>query len=139
MNTELKSAWYSVVLVSIATILSLVVGATRGWPVGFAPLALLGFLGLTPVLFRGKTGTADCDERDVEVVRKASLLGGVCSYLAFVLGGMAIWFIHYFKGESSVSIHFLPGLVAAGWIVLCFVRSVFIISQYTPKALGADE
>lgn len=139
MNTDLKSAWFSAVIVSLAAILSLVVGLTCGWPVGFTPLALLGVLGFAPFLFRPKDGTWDCDERDLDVMRKASLVAGSSSYLAFVLGCMGIWAVHHFNGQTVVSIHFLPGVVAFGWIVFALVRSIFIISQYTPTALGSHE
>ena len=137
MNSELKSAWFSVVIVSVAALSSLVVGVMHGWPVAFAPLALLGFLGLTPMLFGN--GAGDCDERDVDVARKASLMGGSSSYVAFVFGCMTVWVVHHFRGDEAISIHFLPGLVAFGWIVFALVRSVFIISQYTPRALGSNE
>ncbi|MGB0582194.1 MAG: hypothetical protein ACPGVU_21070 [Limisphaerales bacterium] len=138
MNPELKCAWYTVIVVGTATILSVAVGMTVGWSVALAPAGLLGLLGFTPVLFR-KRKPADCDERDLEVIRQASIVGGACSYLAFVLGGMLIWTIHFSKGLSSVNIHILPGLVFGGAIVLYLARSLFIMSQYTPHAIGGDE
>ena len=52
---------------------------------------------------------------------------------------MVIWSVHFSQGLSSVNIHILPGLVFGGGVVLYLARSVFIISQYTPKAFGGDE
>jgi len=139
MNIEIKSAWFTVGVMAITLVSCLVLATMVGFPSAFGALGLLGFLGLTPILFRKKAGTIDCDERDVAVAKKATLVGGICSYLSVVLGGMLIWLIHYLKGEQLVSIHWMPSLVVLAAIVLYFTRSVFIISQYTPKALGSDE
>ncbi len=140
MNIELKSAWYTVMVIAMALLGCLLVGALRGAGPAVAPLGLLGFLGLTPVLFRKGRGTIGCDERDLDIAKKATLVGGICSYLAVVIGGMSVWFVQYFfKGESVISIHLLPLLAAVAAIVLYLARSIFIICQYTRKALGADE
>lgn len=139
MNTELKSAWYTVVVVAMAVIGCLIMGAYTNTMAAFAPLGLMGLLGLTPILFRKRDGKVDLDERDLEVVEKASIVGGVCSYLAFVIGGMALWGIHYYRGESQMNVHLIPLLIFGGAIVLYLSRSIFIISQYSGKALGIDE
>ncbi len=139
MNSELKSAWFTLVIVSTALVSCLVMGAKTGFPAAFAPLGLMGLLGFIPVLFGKAKGKSNCDERDVGIAQKASLIGGMSSYLTFVLGGMAIWFVHFYQGQEQVSTDWVPGLVIAGAIVLYLARSAFIISQYTPKALGSDE
>jgi hypothetical protein len=139
MNIELKSAWYTVVVIAVALVACLLVAALMGAGPAFGPLGLLGLLGLTPVLFRKRKGMVDCDERDLEVAKKATLVGGVWSYLAVVVGGMSIWFVQYFRGEAQISVHLLPLLVGVAAMVLYLARSIFIISQYSRKALGIDE
>jgi hypothetical protein len=139
MNIELKSAWYTVVVVGTALVSCLIMGAMSGFPAAFAPLSSLGLLGILPLLFGRKNGCSGCDERDVAIVRKATLIGGMCSYMAVVVGGMLIWFIQFSRGSEYVTIHALPGLVVVAAIVLFLARSVFIISQYTPKSLGSNE
>jgi len=138
MNTELKSAWYTVVVVVIALLGCLLMSAYTRTMAAFAPLGLLGLLGFTPILFRKQDGKIDLDERDLEVVQKASTVGGVCSYLAFVVGGMLLWGVHFYRGESQMNVHLIPLLIFGGAIVLYLSRSVFIISQYSGKALGID-
>ena len=139
MNIELKSAWYTVMIITGTLIICLIFGVVFGFPRAFGALGLLGFLGLTPILFRPKKGSVACDERDAHVAKKATLVGGICSYLSVVLGGMILWFDFYRRGEELISIHWLPALVVVAAIVLYFTRSVFIISQYTSSALGSNE
>ena len=139
MNIELKNAWFTVGLIATTLIVCLVLGTMIGYPPAFGALGLLGFLGLTPLLFRSEGGRFECDERDVAVSKKATLVAGICSYLAVVLGGMVVWLIQYLRGVQLISIHWIPGLVVVAALVLYLARSVFIISQYTPKALGSDE
>lgn len=139
MNIELKTAWFTVSVIALTLVCCLILGAIVGFPPAFGALGLLGVLGLTPLLFRRKSESIDCDERDAAISRKATLVGGICSYLSVVLGGMMVWLIQYLKGELVISIHWMPALVGVAALVLYTARSVFIISQYTPKALGSDE
>jgi hypothetical protein len=139
MNIELKSAWYSVVVIGLALIGCVATAVMMGIQSAFAPLGLLGLLGFTPLLFRKRKGVIDFDERDLAIAKSATVVGGVCSYLAVVLGAMTIWIVQYFKGEELISVHLLPLLVAAAMMVLYLARSVFIISQYSERALGTNE
>ena len=139
MNSGLKSAWYTVAVVTVAVIGCLLMAMYVKNMAAFAPLGVLGFLGFTPILFRKRKGKIDLDERDLEVVEKASIVGGAFSYLAFVIGGMLIWGVHFYRGESQMNVHLIPLLVVVGALVLYLARSIFIISQYSGKALGIDE
>ena len=139
MNIELKMAWLNVFVISLALALSIVIGFFIGYPQAFGAFGLLGFLGITHFLCKKNSGSSACDERDLAVAKKASLVAGMFSYVAVVLGGMLIWFFHYFNGKELISVHCLPGLVTLAAVVLLLTRSLFIISQYSSKALGSNE
>ena len=139
MNIELKLAWLNVFVISLTLALFVVIGLSVGYLQAFGAFGLLGFLGLTPFLYRKNSDASACDERDLAVAKKASLVAGMFSYAAVVLGGMLIWFFHYFNGKEFISVHYLPGLVTLAAVVLLLIRSLFIISQYSSKALGSNE
>jgi hypothetical protein len=139
MNNELKSAWFTLVVISVALLACLVVGIMFGLGPAFAPLGMLGLLGFTPLIFRRRKGELGCDERDIDVAKKATLVGTMISYLSIVLGGMGIWFVQFYRGVEMISINVLPLLVMTAAITLMLGRSLFIIAQYSRKALGSDE
>lgn len=138
MNVELKSAWFTVGVAALSFICCILLAVLIGFPRAFGALGFFGLIGLSPLLYR-KNGTIACDERDSAIAKKASLIAGVCSYQTFVLGSMGVWFFQFYRGERLISIHCLPALVCAAAVVLLLVRSTYIISQYTPNALGENE
>lgn len=130
MNAEEKSAWF-VVGVSVAALVTfLILLPIFGFKVALGSFGIFGFAGLTPLFFRKQPGKVASDERDRIIVRKAAVVGGMCSYLVFVAGCMAAWFIKMFRGEATIDIEVLPLLVFCGGIVLWLVRSIALLVLY---------
>ena len=127
MNAEQKRAW-------------LAVGSGIGCVVGYLVLlpflgpygatgafAVMGVNGLAPLIGRGE----QADERDRSINRRATLLGGMASYLAFVLGCMGTWFVAFlWRGDAQVSVHLLAAITFLGAIVLCVVRGIVVLVLY---------
>lgn len=127
MNAEQKRAW-------------LAVGSGIACVVGY--LALLPFLGpygatgavgvfgvngLAPLIGRGE----QADERDRSIGRRATVVGGMASYLAFVLGCSGTWFVAFlWQGDAQVSVHLMGAIAFLGAIVLIVVRGVAVLVLY---------
>jgi hypothetical protein len=132
MSVEEKRAWFvlGVFAVAVATFLVLipVVGARVAW----GALGLFGFAGLTPLLFRkrGSPEEVTFDERDQVIVERATLAGGVLSYVWFVLACMVPWFVYMFRGYKTISIHTLPFVVVCGAIAFYVTRAATIVVLY---------
>ena len=130
MNAELKAAWYSVLVIGCTVLCWAIMQAAVGFPKSMAAFALMGFLGLAPALFPRATGGASLDERDVAIVRRATLVGAMASYLVVVVMAMIVWAAAFFRGKHMVDLHWLGALVWTAGITLWFVRALCIISQY---------
>ena len=95
----------------------------------FGAVGFAGFLG------RGEKP----DERDISIVRKATIIGFAASYLIFVLGLMSVWFAYFlFHGRSQVSMHVLPAIVFLGGMTLWLVRAVAVLVGYRCYAEADD-
>ena len=131
MNSEQKRAWFVVGVFAVVLAGVLVVVPFAGWG-AFGVTGLLGFWGLTPLLFRKKRypGQVATDERDRMILEKATLGGGMTSYLWFVLACMVLWFIHMYQGKKTISIHVLPFIVLGGAAALMVVRAVATLILY---------
>jgi len=135
MNAEQKRAWLAVVSAIFCLagygLLLPSVGAFRA----FAVFALFAVNGFSPLIGRREKS----DERDATISRKATLAGGMASYLTFVAGLMAIWGVAYLGyGQEQVSVDLLPMLAILGMIVLFSVRSLVILILYGRHLEGTD-
>lgn len=141
MSMEQKRAWFvlGVFAVAVATFLVLIpiVSASVAW----GALGLFGFAGLTPLLFRktGSPGEVTLDERDQVIVERATLAGGVLSYVWFVLACMVPWFVYMFRGYKTISIHTLPIVVICGAIAFMVARAATIVVLYSLGRSHAEE
>ena len=124
MNAEQKRAW-----LGVATMIACVVGYLVLLPF-FGPAVAFAFSGING--FAGLIGRREqTDERDRNIVRRATLVGGMASYLALVIGCMGTWFVVFvFRGEGQVWVHALPTISILGAIVLIFTRSVAVLLLY---------
>jgi len=127
MNAEQKRAWFTLGVVGVACLGFVVVGLAIRFSVAWGALGVLGLSGFTPLIGRGERG----DERDHNIGQRASLIGGMASYLVFVLGCMGVWFIEFaWRGQSQVSVHVLSAITMGGYITFKVVRSLAILVLY---------
>jgi hypothetical protein len=55
---------------------------------GFGFIGIMGFVGLTPILFRKDKDKVQCDERDLMIHRKATIAAYAIFWLLFVAAAM---------------------------------------------------
>ena len=127
MNAEQKRAWLAVGSGIGCVVGYLVLLPFLGPYAATAAFAVIGVNGLAPLIGRGQ----QADERDCSILRRATLLGGMASYLAFVLGCMGTWFVTFlWQGHAQVSVHLMGAITFLGGIVLCVVRGVAVLVLY---------
>ena len=110
MVPEQKRAWFLLAVVAVALLVGVALIPLAG--VGaWGGLGILGLVGFTPLLFRKKRGPGEVavDERDKMILEKATLRGGMTSYLWFVLACMFAVRMHVPEQEgdlhSSAALH----------------------------------
>lgn len=108
-------------------VLTAVVGMPRALA-GLGLLAILGLMGLSPVLFRGKRNQVGFDERDELINYRAVLVAYSVFWPLFTAACMVPWFIIGFRG--SVPVWFLPVMLGGVGVTLTLVHSVVILVQY---------
>ena len=141
MVPEQKRAWFTLAVIALAAAVFAALIPAVGVKPATGAFGLCGLLGLTPLLFRKQRDPSEValDERDVNILRKATLLGGMSSYLAFVIACMTVWFVRMIQGEQTLSIHVLPAIVGCGAIVLLLVRAIATLALYgRGEARGQD-
>ena len=129
MNAEQKRAWFWI-------------GSGIACVVGY--IALVPFVGPLLATAALGVGVINCfaflifpgwkekpDERDKTISRNATLVGGMASYVAFVLGCMGVWFAAFaWQGLRMVSVHTLGAITAFGADVFFFARSLAVLRLY---------
>ncbi len=127
MTAEQKRAWLVVGSVIACVVGYLVLLPFLGPHGATAAFAVIGVNGLAPFIGRRE----QTDERDRSISRRAALVGGMASYLAFVLGCMGTWFVAFlWQGDAKVSVHLLPAITFLGGIVLYVVWAVVVLVLY---------
>jgi uncharacterized Tic20 family protein len=146
VRPEQKRAWFVLGVFAVALtgflLLTPLLGA-GAW----GAFGVLGFWGLPPLLWlyrRRHSEEVSMDERDQLIAQKATLAGGMASYLVFVLAGMITWFVRMFRGDQmfrdrTISIHVLPLIVLCGAIALVVVRAVTTLVLYGRGASDAGD
>ena len=135
MNRAQKIAWSYLITVSIGFVLSILavvilytkVGMPKALS-GFGLMGIGGFGAPAQLVFRGKQGKVQFDERDRLIHIRAWFAGYCASYLFFVIVCMSTWFAHGPKGTVSVNV--LPLTVIGGLMALTLVHSIVILEQY---------
>jgi hypothetical protein len=132
INTEEKAAWFTIVVCTLSLIGFAILYSLYGSPVAFAAFSVLGFTGFTPILFRPRKGDprTSIDERDRLILRKATVAGGMSSYVIFVLVSMGVWFVQFSQGNREIEISILPFVVLCGGVTLFLTRSIALIVLY---------
>jgi len=127
MNAEQKRAW-----LAVGSMIACLIGYVALLPFlgpypARAAFALFAVNGFAPLIGRKEKP----DERDAGIARRATLAGGMASYLAFVLGCMGVWFVAFaWHRQDQVSVHLLAHITFLGGIVFYFVRSLTILVLY---------
>ena len=135
MNAEQKRAWLIVIVFVVSVVLFAVLAPFIGARAAIGAFGFFGVGGLAGFIGRGEKP----DERDISILRKATMLGFAASYLIFVLGLMGVWFaVFMFHGRSQVSVHVLPAIVGLGGITHYLVRAVAILVGYRLHAEADD-
>lgn len=135
MNMEQKTAWFILILFPISCVGFLILSSMGGWRAGFAAFGLFGLVGLAPFIFRRhfaltRISVEERDERDIQIIRRATLTGGMVSYLVFAASLMSIWAIQWQAGSETVTIDLLPLVVFCGWMSFSLTRSVMLLTLY---------
>jgi hypothetical protein len=137
MNRWQKIAWFTLIVIGLALGLSLAAVSVAyfgfGLPMrraagGFGFMGVIGFLGLTPLLFKEKKGKVEIDERDLLIQKKASLAAYSTFWVLFVLAAMVPWFIIGPKG--TITVNYLPWMIFGGMFVVMLVQAIVTLKQY---------
>ena len=141
MVPQQKRAWFTLAVIALAAAVFAALIPAVGVKPATGAFGLCGLLGLTPLLFRKQRDPSQValDERDVDILRKATLRGGMSSYLAFVIACMTVWFVRMIQGEQTLSIHVLPAIVGCGAIVLLLVRAIATLVMYGRGGTRAED
>jgi len=146
MHAQVKHAWFSLIVVGVASLLT-VAGCLvalnylgpRGVWAGFAPVGLTGLLGFGGLFYhkrRGERGVV-MDERDTQIGNRSSL--GAAVLVTFGFWGvvcMGAWFwvvLRYGLGASEttgIPVFWLPILYMASGFVFLAVWSASILIHY---------
>jgi hypothetical protein len=137
MNRAQKVAWFTLVVLALALGLSLaafcvgyfVLGVPAAKAAaGFGFMGIMGFVGLTPILFRKGEANVQCDERDMMIQRNAAVAAYATFWILFVAAAMIPWF---FTGpEGRITVNYLPWMVFGGMFVVMLVQAIVTLNQY---------
>jgi hypothetical protein len=137
MNRAQKAAWFTLVVLASAFGLSMAAFCVAyfilGVPArhaagGFGFMGIMGFVGLTPILFRKDKDKVQCDERDLMIHRKATIAAYATFWLLFVAAAMVPWFVTGPNGTFTVN--YLPWMVFGGMFVVMLVQALVTLEQY---------
>ena len=132
-----KEAFYWLVLLALATTAYLIVMIFLGPIRAMGAFGLLGFAGLTPLLYLKRRQKVVWDERDGAINYRAVLVGYSVVWLVFNLVPMGIWAARFcYQGLSTISVHVLPAIVMGCSIVVWTTRAIAIVVQYRWQNAG---
>ena len=137
MNRAQRIAWFTLIVLALALGLSaaafcvgyfiLGVPANRA-AAGFGFMGIMGFLGLTPALFKKSNKRVQCDERDLMIQRNASIAAYATFWVLFVAAAMVPWFVTGPNG--TITVNYLPWMVFGGMFVVMLVQALVTLQQY---------
>jgi len=139
MNRFQKVAWFTLVMLTLATILSLSAFSVAyfifGFPakraicgLGFTFTIIGGFSGLAPLIFKRDKDKVKLDERDLIIRRKATLVAYWMSWTLFTLAATITWFI--MGPDGTISVNYLPWMGVGGIFIIVLVQSIVILEEY---------
>ena len=137
MNRIQKTAWFSLIMVTLAFGLSLIsVGVLYfgfGLPLqraagGFGFIGIMGLSALAPLLFKKDKDKVPLDERDLLIRNKATMAAYCGFWPVFVIAAMAPFFIY--GPDSMVSVKYLCAMVFGGMFIVILVHSLVTLQEY---------
>ena len=137
MNRFQKIAWFNLIVISLALGLSIAAFGVAylifGLPIcraagGFGFMGIMGFCGLSPVLFRKDKSKVQFDERDSAINRKAVLVAYSIFWVLFVAAAMIPWFI--IGPNGTITTNYLPWMVFGGMCVVMLLQSIVTLNEY---------
>lgn len=135
-----KEGVFWLVLLAATVAVYAVLAVFIGPVAALGAFGLLGLAGLQPLVYRKPRNAVAWDERDTLINYRAAIAGYSFAWLVFTLGPMGVWAaVHFYEGASTVSVHVLPGLVMAGFIVMMTARAIAIVVQYRRQNADAGE
>lgn len=146
MNRAQKIARFNLIVIMTALVLStiavgvlhFVVGLPLGRALGgFGFIGICGLTGLSQLLYKKERDKVSFDERDLMILRKASLGAYSIFWFLFVLAAMIPFFVLGPKG--AVSVKYLAAMVFGGMIVVVLVQSVITLELYGWREKGEKE
>jgi hypothetical protein len=135
MNRAYKIARFTVIVILTSCLLSgvacLILYLKLGLPKASAGLAFLGICGLAGfagLIYKKDEGQVVCDERDVEINRRAALVGFCTAYLVVGLACMLPFFV--LGPQATISVQWLPMIFMGAGISHYLAYSIAILVQY---------
>ncbi|MFO0909826.1 MAG: hypothetical protein U0794_16010 [Isosphaeraceae bacterium] len=133
MSRAQRLAWFQLAVVTLS-----VVATGAAWPMlgraATGMFGLLGLLGLSPWLFKGKD-RVQWDERDAEIARRANFLGLGAFWLLFIVACVVLPIVYGWEG--SVPVVLVQASVWVAWMLVIVVSSVATLVQYKGGAADA--
>jgi len=146
MNRAQKTARFNLIVILTALSLSTIAVGVLYFVVdlpmrravgGFGFIGICGLMGLSPLLYKKEGGKVSFDERDLMIMRNASLGAYSIFWFLFVLAAMIPFFVLGPKG--MVSVKYLAAMVFGGMIIVVLVQSVITLEAYGWSEKGETE
>ena len=143
MNRAQKIARFNLIVILTALVLSTIAVSVLYFVVdlpmrravgGFGFIGICGLMGLSPLLYKKEGGKVSFDERDLMIMRNASLGAYSIFWFLFVLAAMIPFFVLGPKG--MVSVKYLAAMVFGGMIIVVLVQSVITLGAYGWREKG---
>jgi hypothetical protein len=135
MNRAYKIARFTVIVILTSCLLSgvacLILYLKLGLPKASAGVAFMGISGLAGfagLIYKKDEDQVVCDERDVEINRRAALAGFGTAYLVMGLACMLPFFV--LGPNGTLSVQWLPMIFMGAGLSHYLVYSIAILEQY---------
>ena len=137
MNRAQKIARFNLIVILIALSLSTIAVSVLYFVVGLPMrralsglgfIGISGIMGLSPFLYKKKGDKVGFDERDLMIMRNASLGAYSIFWFLFVLAAMIPFSV--LGPEGMVSVKYLTAMVFGGMIIVVLVQSVITLVAY---------
>lgn len=130
MSLQEKIALFILGICCITIITYLILMSILGPYAAMRAFGILGFLGITPFIYRkvSKNRSAQLDERDVAIRKKASSIAFRLFWVLFVLGSIFLYYLY--QDSGVITIQAFPLIIFNGVIIINLTWSVSILILY---------